>query len=293
MWILQIFKDTLNASFDYFMEKIKGRFWAFLVQLVLSYLAVAILTLMITVTIISLLNSGEFTLDLFSAQGLFEWVRMIDPVWMVTVVIGVNFLFNTDPLNKRMSFPDFFEGKSTQFWLDLVLAVAVLAVVFTIYYKNELMLSFDRPPLEVLLSEGFGDFKSPLETLLSNWIYYTVMALPIIAVIVIEIRERKRNGFSLKIALWKVMMALVLLIFILTWTFESLLFVFGELVLNIIYAPFEMIEIPAVFGGIAAIVSKTVFFFTASAFFHFTLQLNMERVTTEVIDNTTNELLDT
>lgn len=293
MWILQIFKDALNASFDYFLEKIKGRFWAFLVQLIVSYLAVAFFTLVITTVIISLLNQGKFSLDLFTAEGLFEWMRMIDPVWLITAVIAVNFMFKTDLLNKRMSFPDFYANKSSQFWLDLVVAIAIVAVGFTIYYKNELLLSYNYDNnLELLLDAAFENDVYSISGLISNWISYIVVALPVVAVLVIEFRDRKRSGFQLKISFWKILLATILFSFILTLTFNYLAVMFSELILALLYVPFEMIEIPVILGVFSSIFFKTLHFIALTAFFHFVLQLNMERVTTEVIDNTTNELLD-
>lgn len=294
MWILQIFKDTLNASFDYFLEKIKGRFWAFLVQLVVSYLAVAFFTLLITTIIISLLNQGTFSLDLFSAEGLFEWMRMIDPVWLVTSVIAVNFMFKSDLLNKRMSFPDFYANKSPQFWLDLLVAVAIVAVGFTLYFKNELLLSYTYDHnLELLLDAGFENDVYSMSGLLSNWISYAVISLPLVAVVVIEFRDRKRNGLELKISLWKILAAVILLSFVLTLTVNSALDMFSKLVLALLYVPFEMIEIPVIFGVIVVIVFKTVHFIALTAFVHFVLKINMKKSNAELIDNDTNELLDT
>ena len=292
MWILHIFKETFNSTFDYLIEKVKGRFLAFAIQLVLSYLAVAIFTLLITVAIIPLFNQGEFSLDVLTADGLFEWVRMIDPVWTVTVVVGVNYLFLADPSQKRMSFPDFFKGKSSSFWLDLVIALAVLAVILTVYYKNEILLSFTHPdPLDLLLLQGFENFEYTFSKLLSNWIYYVVWASPVVAIFIIEIRERKRKGFILKMPIWKMLMASIVLSFIIYWIFDGLLFVFGELIMSFLYIPFELIEIPAAFGVLVSILFKTMQFMFIAAVFHFILKMGMKKhEAADLEQNTINEI---
>lgn len=293
MWILHFLKETLNSSFDYFIQKVKGRYLAFAVQLIVSYLAVALFTLLITTVIVALISQGGLSLDLFSMNDLFEWMRMIDPVWVVTTVIAVNFLGKSNLSNKRMSFPDFYKGRSSAFWLDLVIAVVTLSVILTIYYKNELMLTFDANPLDILLSQGFNGLKSPLETLLSNWIYYIVISLPIIAIVLIEVRDRKRNGFKLKLPFWKVLLALLFLSFIVSWTMDNLLYMFGELIMNLVYAPFELIEIPAIFSVIVSVLFETLSFIVLAAIIHFGIRYGMEEASlSPVINDNNNELLD-
>lgn len=276
MWILHFLKEVLNSSFDFFIQKVKGRFLAFAIQLIVSYLAVALFTLLITSVMVAFMSQGGFSLDLFSINGLFEWMRMIDPVWVVTIVIAVNYLGKSDASNESMSFPDFYKGRSSAFWLDLVIAVAVLSVILTIYYKNELMLSFEPNPLVQLLNEGLGGIKTPFQSLLSSWIYYTIISLPVITHVIIEVRDRKRNGLQLKLALWKVVIATLLLSFIVSWTFDNLLYIFGELVMNLIYAPFELIEIPAVLSVIVSILFETIIFIVVAATIHFGIQYGME-----------------
>lgn len=293
MWILQILKETFNSSFDYFLKKVKGRYLAFLVQLVISYLAVAVFTLVISMIIVSMLNQGSFSIDVFSMNGLFEWMRMIDPVWGVTAVIAVNFLFKADLSAKTMSFPDFYKEKSPQFWLDLVIAVVTLAVVLTIYYKNELMLQFGVDPIEQLINVGFDGMQSPMVELLSNWIYYSVISLPTAAVILIEVRDRKRNGFRLKRSFWKILITSLLLSFVITWAFDDVLFIFGNLVMNLIYAPFELIEIPAFLGVVVTILFKTLNFMFLASVFHFAIKHSMEKDSTVKVDSQDkSELLD-
>ncbi len=292
MWILHFFKETLNSSFDYFIQKVKGRFLAFAIQLIVSYLAVALFTLMITLVMVSLMNQGNFSINLFSFTGLYEWIRMIDPVWMVTDVIAVNFLFVSGLSKERMSFPDFYKKRSSGFWLDLLIAVSILAVVLTIYYKNELLLTNGASPIDLLLHAGFKNELNPLANLLSSWIYYTIISLPVIAIILIEVRERKRNRFKLKLSFWKILLGTLLLSFIISWTFESLLYMFGELVMNLIYAPFELIEIPAIFGVIVSILFKTLNFITLATIVHFGIRYGMEENDVSPVNTITKDILD-
>ena len=218
-----MFKDTLNASFEFFLEKISGRFWAFSLQLIVSYIAVAVFTLLITVIIIPLFNQGSLNLDLYSFDGLFNWIRMIDPVWTVTIAIAINGLFNLDSEQKKLSFVDFYNNKSSQFWMELLIAVSILSAVFVIYYKSEFLLSLsDQTPLELLLDNGFENTRNTLSVFLSNWMSYLVMASPIVAIVIVELRERRRNGITLVTPVWKVVITLIILKFILAWLFIDL-----------------------------------------------------------------------
>ena len=239
------------------------------------------------------MNQGGFSLDLFSADGLFEWMRMIEPVWTVSIVIAVNYLFKKGLSRTKMSFPDFYIQRSSGFWLDLIIAVSVLSVVLTIYYKHELMLSFDGQPIDYLLSQGFENLKTSLSSLFSSWISYIVMSLPILALILIEVRERKRNGFKLKLPIWKLFLATLLLSFIVYWTFNNLMNMFGELVMNLIYAPFEMIEIPIILGVIVSVLFKTVNFMVLAAVVHFGIRSGMMKDPNAAVNmNNTNDILD-
>ena len=289
MWILQVFKESLNATFNFFLQKVKGRFVSFMVQLVVSYLAVAIATLLITMIVIPILNQGQFSLDLFSLHGLFAWVRMVDPAWTVTVVIASNFLFTSNLNDRKMSFPDFYTKKSSNFWLDLSAAIVVLSLVLIVYYKNELLLSSaDKTPLELLLSEGGMNLGFTVSSLISSWISYIVIVLPIFAIVLIDVRERKRMGVQEKIPIGKAFLALVIISFTLAWTFDGFLYAFNELVLTLFYIPFEMIEIPAFFGIIATIFFKVFHFMTLAAVVHFVLAEG----TKETYRNPNQDILD-
>jgi hypothetical protein len=197
---------------------------------------------------------------------------MIDPAWTVTVVIASNYLFTSDPNSKKMSFPDFYTKKSSGFWLDLVIAVAVLSLILAIYYRNELVLTFsDQTPLELLLAEGGMNLGFTFSALISSWISYIVKVLPILAIVLIEVRERKRSGVQVTIPIGKAFLVLILISFTLTWTFDNFLYAFNELVLTLLYIPFEMVEIPAIFGIIATIFFKVFHFMTLAAVVHFIL----------------------
>jgi len=170
----------------------------------------------------------------------------------------------------------------------------LLTVLLIIYNSKSIYFSTTySSDLGYLLSEGFGENMGFLGMFLKNWLYYISLALPIVSIVILEIRERKRNGVTLQQPLWKILIVAVFLGFFVSWSMDAFLRMFGELVLSLIYAPFEMIEIPVVLGVITTIFFTTFKFIALAAVYHFTIQYgtqeNEERV---LFSNTSEDLLD-
>ncbi|NVK63902.1 MAG: hypothetical protein HWE22_04915 [Flavobacteriales bacterium] len=294
MWIFQFFKHALGGAFDYFSIRIKGRFAAFAIQLVLSYLLVGVFTYIIAMLASPLFYGGSFSLNIISVDVLYDWALLIDPAWTVTMVVAVNFLFRTDLSNKRMKFADFYNKRTSTFWFELFLAVSLLTILLIIYHRNDLYypISYGND-LDFLLGQGFGDNMEFLGPLIENWLYYISLSLPIIAIVVLEIRERKRNGVVLKHPMWKMLVVAIILGFFVSWSMDAFLRMFGDLVLTLIYAPFEMMEIPIILGVLTTIFFTTFKFIALSTIYHFTIQYgtqeNKERV---LFSETSEDLLD-
>lgn len=294
MWIFQFFKSALSESFDYFSTKIKGRFIAFAIQLVLSYIGIGIFTFILTTLSLPLFYGGELSFNLLSTKGIYDWLVLIDPVWTVTIVIGVNLLFRTSSTNKQMSFPDFYGMRSSTFWFELFVAIAGLSILMILYHKNELFYPVSSGnDLDFLLGNAFEESMDFLTRFIENWLYYISLALPIVAIVVLEIRERQRSGVVLRQPIWKILVAAVLLGLLVTWSMDALLRMFYELVLQIIYAPFEMLEIPMFLGIITNICFMTFKFIALAAVYHFIIQYGTKEVEAPVLStNTSEDLLD-
>ncbi len=296
MWIRNFSQDAYNSAHDYLNLKVKGRFLSFAIQYIVSYIAVALFTLMITMVVVAMLNQGDFSLDLFSSQGLIEWLTLIEPIWTVSIVIGVNYLFTANLSENRMSFSDFYRQKSSGFWLDLIIALTVLTALLTIYHRNQLLFgNTSSSDLEILLNAGFNDTGWRLANLLSNWVMFISQALPFIAIVIIEIRERKRNGCVVNYPIWKILIAAVVIGIIVNVLMNYLYYTFGELVLSLIYAPFKLVEIPIIIGVVVLIFFKAYTLMILSAFLHFTIKRGVVGVgstsSTGPVDNS-KDLLD-
>lgn len=294
MWIFHFFKYALGSSFDYFSTRIKGRFVAFALQMVLSYVLVGAFTGIIAMLALPLFYDGSFSFDLFSSEFLYNWAVLITPVWTVSIVIGVNYLFRTNASEERMKFADFYSKRTSSFWGELFVTICLLTILFIVYNSNTIYFSPTYPnDLEYLLNEGFGENMGFLGMFLKNWLYYISLALPIVSIVILEIRERKRNGATLKQPLWKIIIVAILLGFFVSWTMDAFLRMFGELVLSLIYAPFEMIEIPIVLGIITSIFFVTFKFIALAAVYHFTIQYGTQEDEERVLFlNTSEDLLD-
>lgn len=296
MWIRNFTQGAYNAAHDYLNQKVKGRFLSFAIQYIVSYIAVGLFTLMITMVAVSMLNQGDFSLDLFSSQGLIEWLTLIEPIWTVSSVIGVNYLFQANLSDNKMSFPDFYRLKSSGFWLDLIIALTILSIALSIYHRT-LFLSGSAAPtnLELLLQSGYTNSKFHLASFFSRWLLFISQALPFIVIVIIEIRERKRNGCVVNYPIWKIFIAAVVIGIILNVIMNYIQYMFGELVLNLIYAPFELVEIPIAIGVVVLIFFETYTLILLSAFLHFTIKRGVVGVastsSTLPIDHST-DLLD-
>jgi hypothetical protein len=293
MWILQFLKYAFNETFDFLLVKVRGRFASFIIQLVLSYLALAILTVIVTMVAVPLLNQGEMSMDVFSTQGMFQWAGMLDPIWIVTSVVCVNYFFRRSSAEQRMTFSDFYKGKSSGFWFDFSVAVAILAVVFIIFNRSSLFYSYsDNTPLDVLLTEGLENTAFSIQSVLSSWIFYLAYSSPVVALVIIEVRERKRNGVSLRTNILKVILVSVLMYFAVSWIVNNLLHIFQELILNIINSPFEMVEIPVFLGVTANIFFQTFQLMFFSVFVHFLIQHAFDKTHSVPLRDESNDLLD-
>lgn len=293
MWGLQLLKYAFNNSFDYFIGKVRGRFAAFVIQLVLSNIAITVFSIIATLIAVALINNGPLSLDVFSTEGIFQFAGMLESIWVVSSVICVNYFFR-NPNVQRMTFVDLYKGKSSGFWLDLSIALFLLAVVFIAYNRSVLFNSYadNITPLNLLMNEGMENTGYSIQSIIGSWIYYIVHSLPVVAIILIEVRERRRNGITLKSNIVRVILIAILMYFVITWTAESFLQIFQELILNVLNSPFEMVEIPIFFGITSTIFFQAFRLMFISVFVHFLIAYAQEESQPILRRNETSDLLD-